>query len=532
MTHAPVVPIVLPALAAALMLLDRRIASQRVLAWVSTALTAACAAWLLTLTADGWRGVYLLGNWAAPWGIVLLADRLSTLMITLTGLLGLIALAASRHGEDRAGSHFHPLLQLQLMGLNGAFLTGDLFNLFVFFEVMLIASYGLLLHGDGPARVAAGLRFVTLNLFGSALFLIGAALLYGVTGTLNMADLAGRVAALTGAQATLARAGGWMLLAVFCLKAAILPLSLWLPGTYSRASAPVAALFAIMTKVGVYAVLRVYTLVFGADSQSADMMGFHWIVVPAAIGYLAACFSTLGSTDLRRIASLLVVGSAGMLMIGIGLADERSIAAAICYLPHSTLCAAALFLIADRVGRPTDRPDIGSRAGMVHDTSPSERTALTLRSAVPGVLFFLTAVAIAGLPPFGGFIAKAMLLVSMLPHDEMREMSRASVALLWVTVLLGSLFATVALARTGSALFWSSRAEPRDSASGSAARPDVASVLIALCAVAALAIGSAPLQRFAQATARDLTDPTEAINQVLRTEQRPSPHTSAPSPVR
>ena len=532
MNHAAVVPIVLPALAAALMLLDRRIASQRVLAWVSTALTAACAAWLLTLTADGWTGVYLLGNWAAPWGIVLVADRLSTLMITLTGLLGLIALAASRHGEDRAGAHFHPLLQLQLMGLNGAFLTGDLFNLFVFFEVMLIASYGLLLHGDGPARVAAGLRFVTLNLFGSALFLIGAALLYGVAGSLNMADLAGRIAALSGPEATLARAGGWMLLAVFCLKAAILPLSLWLPGTYSRASAPVAALFAIMTKVGIYAVLRVFTLVFGFDSQAAEHLAFPWIVGPAAIGYLAACFSALGTTDLRRIASLLVVASAGMLMIGIGLADERSIAAAICYLPHSTLCAAALFLIADRVGRPSDRSEPKVQTALAHDASTPEHAASPRRIALPGALFFLTAVAIAGLPPFGGFIAKAMLLVSMLPYDGMQDPSRVTVAVLWAVVLLGSLFATVALARTGSALFWSSRAAPPGGAAGGASSPDLVSVLIALCAVTVLAIGSAPLQRFAQAAARDLTEPTAAINQVLRTEQRPSPHTAAPSPVR
>jgi multicomponent K+:H+ antiporter subunit D len=521
MNHAPIVPIVLPALVAALMLLDRRIASQRALAWLSTGLLAGCAVWMLALAADGWRGVYLLGNWAAPWGIVLVADRLSVMMVALTALLALIALGAAQGGWDTRGEHFHPLLQVQLMGLNGAFLTGDLFNLFVFFEVLLIASYGLLVHGDGAERIVAGLRFVTLNLFGSALFLIAAALLYGVTGTLNMADMAERVAALTGSDATLARAGAWLLMTVFCLKAAILPLYFWLPMTYSAASPPVAALFAVMTKVGIYGVLRVFTMVFGASAGMVADAAFPWIVALAAIGYAASMLGTLAGHDLRRINAMLVIGSAGFLLIGIGLANERSVAAAVYYLPHTTLSAAALFLVADLVARGRGA-SVGDR--LLPGPAP-------LRPALIGGLFFVTAVAIAGMPPLGGFIGKAMLLGAMLPAGGTAGAPGTMVAWLWVAILAGSLFAMLALSRAGSTLFWKVDGSVGADAQAAGWR-DTLPLCVALAAILAITVFAAPMQRYAQATARDLLAPASLIDQVLRTAPRPGPHQPAPETYR
>jgi len=517
MNHAPIVPIVLPALAAALMLIDRRIASQRMLAWVSMLLLLACGAWLMALSADGWRGVYLAGNWAAPYGIALVADRLSSLMVALTALLGVIALGAAHRRWDTRGEHFHPLLQVQLMGLNGAFLTGDLFNLFVFFEVLLIASYGLLVHGDGRPRIAAGLRFVTLNLFGSSLFLIAASLLYGVTGTLNFADLSARMPALTGGDATLARAGAWMLLTVFCLKAAILPLYFWLPGTYGAASPPVAALFAVMTKVGVYAVLRVFTMVFGAGAGALADVAFPWIAAIAAAGYLLSMFGALAGADLRRLASMLLVGSAAFLLIGIGLGTERSIAAAVFYLPHTTLSAAALYLVADLVARGRGETADRLRPGPA-----------PLRPAAVGLLFFATAIAVAGLPPFGGFIGKAMLLASMLPQTGP---AAASVGPLWAVVLAGSLFAMIALARAGSVLFWKSDGAPVRGV----AMPSLRELLpcaLALAAIVGITVFAAPLQRYAQATAHELVAPEALVDQVLRTVPRAGPHQPRPESFR
>src|SRR5690606_2213561 len=221
---------------------------------------------------------YRLGDWPAPFGIVLVLDRLSALMLVLTAAVALFSLLHAVQGQDRAGPLYHPLFQLQLVGLNGAFLTGDLFNLFVFFEILLIASYCLLVHGSTAPRLRAGVHYVVLNLAGSSLFLIAVGTLYGVTGTLNMADMAQKVALLGAPDAALVRSAALLLLVVFALKAALVPLYFWLPAAYSAASAPVAALFAIMTKVGVYSIVRVYTLIFGSGGGVAAEVATPWLL--------------------------------------------------------------------------------------------------------------------------------------------------------------------------------------------------------------------------------------------------------------
>jgi multicomponent K+:H+ antiporter subunit D len=345
-----------------------------------------------------------------------------------------------------------------------------------------------------------------------------------------MADMAVRIAGLEGGPATLARAGGWLLLTVFCLKAAILPLYFWLPGTYSAASPPVAALFAVMTKVGIYAVLRVFTLVFGASAGLLADAAFPWIVGVAAAGYAVSMLGALAGRDLRALTAMLVIASAAFMLIGIGLATERAIASALYYLPHTTLSAAALFLVADLVER--GRGDAGDQLR----TGPAP-----LRPAAVGVLFFASAIAIAGLPPFGGFVAKAMLLGAMLPEAAAAAAPGAVTAWLWTAVLGGSLLAMIALARAGSALFWKvSDAHPPDrrptpdapSERGAPHTPDLLPVVGALAAIALIAIAAAPLQRYAQATARDLLEPAPLVEQVRGTVPRPGPHQPAPETVR
>ena len=286
MNHLLILPVALPLLTGALLLIGARwtLATRRVINGISTALLLAITVNLLLLSGDDAIRVYLLGDWAPPFGILLVFDRLSALMLALTALLAAGALAYALQGTDREGHNFHALFQFQLLGLNGAFLTGDLFNLFVFFEILLIASYGLLLHGGGPQRARAGLHYVVLNLIGSSFFLIAAALLYSVTGTLNMADLAVQVRALPAADLPIAAAGGLLLLAVFGLKAAVMPLHFWLPHAYSAAPAPVAALFAIMTKVGAYAIIRVFTLVFGEEAGPLAGLADPWLL-GVGIGY-------------------------------------------------------------------------------------------------------------------------------------------------------------------------------------------------------------------------------------------------------
>ncbi|MEC7729297.1 MAG: proton-conducting transporter membrane subunit, partial [Pseudomonadota bacterium] len=242
------------------------ISLRRTLALATTVLMLVSAIVLLVLADDGSYRIYAFGNWQPPFGIVLVLDRLAALMLVMTAVLALFCHIYSIGGADEGNRQFHALFLFQLMGLNIAFLTGDLFNLFVAFEVLLIASYGLLMHGGGTVRTVPGLHYVVLNLIGSAVFLISVGMIYSVTGTLNMADLAVKIPQVSGEGLNIVKAGGMMLLVVFGLKAAILPLCFWLPRAYSKATAPVAALFAVMTKVGIYAILRVYLLIFGDDA--------------------------------------------------------------------------------------------------------------------------------------------------------------------------------------------------------------------------------------------------------------------------
>ena len=296
--HWLVVPVVLPLMMGALLLVVERVrpAWQAPMSLAAT-LALAVLAFRLVAFADADRiGVYLLGNWQAPFGIVLVLDRLAAMMLALTAVIALASLAASLRLAGQ-GPHFHAFFQLQLAGLNGAFLTGDVFNLFVFFEVLLIASYALLLHGAGGRALRSGLHYVVINLIGASLFLVAASLLYGVAGTLNFADLAVKLPALPEWDAGLARAAALLLLAVFGVKAAVLPLGFWLPETYGVAPGPVAALFAIMTKVGIYAIIRVSFTVFGGDGWMAD-----W-GEPAlfALGVATIIFGALGALATRRL---------------------------------------------------------------------------------------------------------------------------------------------------------------------------------------------------------------------------------------
>ena len=290
MEHWIIAPVVLPAILAPLIVLWMRydLVTQRVASVIGMLALLTLAIVLLVSASGHPPEVYRLGGWEPPYGIVLVLDRLSALMLLLNAILGLVVvLYAIGSGWDRRGWHFHSLMQFQMMGINGAFLTGDAFNLFVFFEVLLIASYGLMIHSGGKARLKSGVQYVVYNLAGSTLFLFALGTIYAVAGTLTMADLATKVAQMPAGDSALIRVGAVLLLLVFAVKAALVPLQFWLPATYSNAPGPVAALFAIMTKVGVYAIVRVYTLIFPITGTTDTLI--HDILVPAACVTLEEC---------------------------------------------------------------------------------------------------------------------------------------------------------------------------------------------------------------------------------------------------
>lgn len=493
MSHWIVLPLLLPLAAGMLNLLLVRAGTgpQRAVSLLTGFALLVFALLLLGRAASGHVDVYELGNWPAPFGIVLVLDRLSALMLALTALLALPVLAHACCGDDRRGRDFHVLFPLQLMGINGAFLTGDLFNLFVCFEILLIASYCLALHGQGRERTRNALRYVVLNLVGSSLFLVALGVVYGVCGTLNMADLALKAAGAGPDQAALLQAAALLLLTVFGLKSALLPLFLWLPGLYSSVLPSVAALFAIMTKVGVYSILRTQSLIFTAQgplAQSATLL------LPLALATLAAgALCALGSRGLRELLAWLVIVSVGTLLAGIGLWSEAGISASLYYLPHSTLVSAGLFLLADHVTRQR-----GIAADRLEPGPPLSQPDLL------GTLFLLGAMATAGLPPLSGFVGKVLLLNAAAP---------AHAPWLWTIVLGGSLLGLIALGRCGSALFW--KTEGVTVSGTSVPWPRLVPAAALILSAAALTILADPVTAYTDAAAAQILSPRNYIEAVL-----------------
>jgi multicomponent K+:H+ antiporter subunit D len=487
MNHALILPVLLPMFVGSLLLFGARLSMpvKRALSLSSAVLLVLVSFLLLQQASQGGLQLYALGGWQPPFGIVLLLDRLSALLLMVTAVLALFALLYAVRGDDQRGRNFHALFQFQLMGINGAFLTGDLFNLFVFFEILLIASYSLLLHGGGPERVRAGLHYVILNLVGSSLFLIAVGVLYGITGTLNMADMAQRVAAASVDQAPLLGAAGLLLLVVFGLKAAFLPLYFWLPRAYASASAPVAALFAIMTKVGLYSILRVFTLIFGDEAGSLANMAQDWLWPLALLTIACGTVGALAASSLHGLLAYLVIVSVGTLIAGIALGTPQAQAAALFYLVHSTWISGGLFLVADLIARQRGRKHTELVQG------PQLQNPHLL-----GALFFAGAIAVAGLPPLSGFFGKLLLLRSVEPGVQ--------AALLWSVVLVGGLATLIGLSRAGSTLFWRVGQSQLDSAELDYGRLLACTGLLALSPL--LAGLAAPLLDYAQATVSQLHD--------------------------
>ncbi|MBU1215249.1 MAG: monovalent cation/H+ antiporter subunit D, partial [Gammaproteobacteria bacterium] len=420
-------------------------------------------------------------------------DRLAAAMALLTALLGLGALLYASAGFDTQGRHFHPLFQLQLFGLQGAFLTGDLFNLFVFFEVMLLASYVLLAHGGGLARTRAGLAYVALNLAGSALFLIALGMLYGTLGTLNLADVAQRLQT-PGMDVAPARLACMLLVAVFALKAALLPLSFWLPHAYAAAGAPVAALFVIMTKVGIVSILRVQAVAFAPAATTADLLD-GWLLPLALTTVLFAALGALAALRLRELAAWLVLASAGTLLLVPVFPQADVTAAALYYLVQSTFVAAALFLIAELVA---------VRRGEASDVfQPGPR----LHTPWLGLAFLLAAASAVGLPPFAGFLGKLMLLSAL--RDS------GSAATIWSVLLIAGLLLMLALARGGGRLLWErSPSHPHGSTHPFGWRRSLAVALLVSPALL-LAIFARPVADYAARAAAQLHAPQEYVAGVL-----------------
>ncbi len=473
-------------------------------------------------------GVYLAANWAAPFGIALVADRLSALMLLLASVIGIAALLFSLGRWSRVGVHFHSLFQFLLMGINGACLTHDLFNLFVFFEVMLGASYGLVLHGYNVARIRAGMQYIAINLVASLLFLIGLAMIYGTAGTLNMADLAGRVAHLGSDESQLLRVGIAVLAIAFLTKSAMWPLGFWLPTTYSAASPPVAAMFVLMTKVGVYVILRIWLLVFSAESGAAARFGYEALLWGGLLTVGFGSIGMLASEVPGRLAGYAAIVSSGILLSVIGYGQASLVAAGLFYLLGSTMAIAAFMLLIElieRIRTPGSSLLAVTMEAFGIEDAPGEPVGVGIPGSLAfrGLGFAGCAMAIAGIPPLTGFVGKFAMFHALLQPGP-AEAGISPVA--WIfggLVIASGMAAIISFMRFGVRTLWAQGAVLPPRLLVSEAAP--ITILLVLCI--AITIAGGPVFAYLGRTSDTLHQPAEYVERVLGATTIPGPQVPA-----
>ncbi len=517
MSALVLLPVLVPLLAAALgMLAWHSARAQRTIALAGAVLLLVSGVGLLVAVDREGILSMQVGDWAAPFGITLVADLFSAILIVLAGVLAVAVVLYSRATIDEPRERFgyYPLTMMLLAGVCGVFVAGDLFNLYVWIEVLLIASFVLLALGGERAQLEGALKYVALNLIASATLLVSIGLIYGMTGTLNLADLSLRLDAVQPAAAVDAVAA--MLLVAFGIKAAIVPLSFWLPASYHTPPVAVAAIFSgLLTKVGIYALVRLFTLLFSDEAPDFQPL----LLVLAAMTMVVGVLGAVAQHEMRRLLSFHIVSQIGYLVMGLGLFTVSAIAGLIYFLVHVALAKSTLFLISGVIARLNGTYELARTGG--------------LWVARPGiaVLFGIAAMSLAGIPPFSGFLAKLALIEAGLAVDQ----------LLIIFVALGvSLLTLYSMLKIWNAAFWkplpvddgstaaagsslpgaaegtrAAAATPRASHVGWAAILPI--VLLAACSVG-LALAAGPAFDLVDRAAAQLMTPADYVRAVLGVE--------------
>lgn len=446
---------------------------------------------LTRVVQDGIQVVHL-GGWQAPYGIALVADNLSAAMTAIAGLMGVAVCWYGLHGVNRheASDGFYPLLHLLLMGVNGAFLAGDIFNLYVWFEVMLIASFVLLAKGGKRVQLIASVKYVVMNLVSSAIFLTGIGLLYAKAGTLNMADLA--IKLNQHPEADLVLGTSVFFLVAFGIKAAMFPLFFWLPASYHAPPAAIAGIFSgLLTKVGVYALIRVFTLVFTHDRAFISDL----LLAAAGLTMITGVLGAIAQSDIRRILSFHIISQIGYMLMGLALMTPLALAGAVFYLIHHIVVKTNLFLIGGVIA--------------FHGKGSHDLTKLGgLYRARPwlAVLFLIPAMSLAGFPPLSGFFSKFVLV-------------RAGVAAesWWIVAvaLMVSVLTLVSMTKIWNEAFWKGPVvEDLDNERATPKSLWMPAALLAAVTVC-IGLGAGPLFAFSEAAAEQLLNPSGYIEAVL-----------------
>ncbi len=490
MAHHLFLPLIVPLLSAGVAtIIFRQHVWVRVIAVAATLFNLGYSAWLLVTIAATGRQVTQAAGWTAPFGISLVADGLSAIMLLLTALLTLVTIGYSFVTVDARQERFYyyPLLLLLLFGCSGAFLTGDLFNLYVWFEILLVASFGLITLGGSRAQLEGGLKYVVLNLFGSLCFLVGAGLIYGVAGTLNMAQLAERLGTIQDASLVTAVAG--FFLVAFGSKAGLAPLFFWLPTSYHTPNIAVTALFGgLLTKVGIYALYRVFGTVF--QSELARLAPL--ILVVAGVTMVVGVIGAMAQVNVRRILAFHIVSQVGYMAMGLGLVSVAGMTAGILFMAHNIVVKTALFLIGGAAEHLTGTGELKQMGGMAR------------REPVLALLWLLASFALVGVPPLSGFFGKLGLVQAGLDQEQWLIVGVAATV---------SLFTLFSMLKIWNEVFW------KKAYSDMSAMPRAGVGLLAPAAVLvavsiAMGIGAAPTLEYSTLAAEQVFDTASLVRDV------------------
>jgi multicomponent Na+:H+ antiporter subunit D len=494
MTNLIILPILIPLITGTILIfLNKRITVSRVVATISSIGTI-IAAWIIVqkVRTDGIQSLNV-SSWDAPFGITLVSDMFSALLVLTTSIISFVCLIYSFKsiGEEREKYYYYAVFNFLLVGVNGAFTTGDIFNLFVFFEVMLMSSYVLLVLGGTKIQLRESIKYLLVNVISSALFVIAVAYLYSVVGTLNMAYISSRINEISvNGMPGIISVIAVMFLIVFGLKGAIFPLYFWMPGSYYAPPAPVLALFgALLTKVGVYSITRTYTLFFYHDLDTFGLLSI--------LAILTIVFGVIGAIaywDIKNIIIYNIIVAVGVILFGVSVMNTASLTGAVYYLIHDMLIKAALFLVAGIVISITGTSNLRKISGLI--------------SRYPGLgwTFFIAALALAGIPPLSGFVGKLLIVQG---GFEGKSLTGAFI------VLMSSLLVLFSVMKIFINGFWG-KARTYDGEEKAPVKQLLIAPVMLVVISALYGIGSESILPYISQAAESLLDPNLYIEAVLK----------------
>lgn len=493
MINLPVFPIVIPALAAILMMfMPKRVQLQRAMALGALVMTAIVSLFLVhTVSTEGIQTLNL-GNWQAPFGITLVSDMLSALLVTTSTLLTLFIVWFAVHyfSDSYEGNYLYISMLFLLVGVNGAFTTGDIFNLFVFFEVFLMSSYVLIVLGGRGVQLRESIKYLLVNIIASALFVMSVALLYGVTGTLNIADLAMKIPLVDNPDAITVI--GVLFVIVFGMKGALVPLHYWLPGAYVVAPTPILAMFgALLTKVGVYSILRTYTLLFDGNGEFLQTLLMVLAVLTIIIGMTGA----IAYNDVKLIIIYNIMIAVGVILYGISVNTQTSLEGSLYYLIHDMIIKAVLFML------------VGMMIGITKSGQLRDMGGLITRFPLFGWTFFVAALSLVGIPPLSGFFGKLLIVSGGMEEGELFGP---------LLVLLSSLFVLYSVMKIFLNGFWGEAKREYDGPLVPYTKRLIVPVFLLLIIAVAYGFGAEAIHPYITQAIEPLVNPEIYIDAVIK----------------